>query len=153
MIIFFIKYITLTKEPDLSDASTKEEIVELIDQKNKFEYNRDLLKRISEKKFKDDDFLKIGKEKIETIELNSKRDNKKFEINAVEILYSLPENSFTLINDENGAIYLAKVKKFTNEPIEKNTQLKEYMVKQNSDMKNTMLKSYDIYLNDKYELS
>ncbi len=140
------------REPDLSDASTKEEIVELIDQKNKFEYNRDLLKRISEKKFKDDDFLKIGKEKIETIELNSKRDNKKFEINAVEILYSLPENSFTLINDENGAIYLAKVKKFTNEPIEKNTQLKEYMVKQNSNMKNTMLKSYDIYLNDKYEV-
>ena len=34
------------REPDLSDASTKEEIVELIDQKNKFEYNRDLLKRI-----------------------------------------------------------------------------------------------------------
>ena len=26
------------------------------------------------------------------------------------------------------------------------------MVKQNSNMKNTMLKSYDIYLNDKYEV-
>ena len=50
----------------------------------------------------------MGKNKIEKIELNSIKDNKKFDINAVEILYSLPINSFTLINDEKNNIYLAK---------------------------------------------
>ena len=53
----------------------------------------------------------MGKDKIETTKLNSIKDNKKFEINAVEILYSLPINSFTLINDEKNNIYLAKIKK------------------------------------------
>ena len=52
--------------------------------------------------------------KIETTKLNSIKDNKKFEINAVEVLYSLPLNSFTLINDEKNDIYLAKIKKFQN---------------------------------------
>ena len=60
-------------------------------------------------------FLKMGKEKIQTTKLNSIKDNKKFEINAVQVLYSLPINSFTLINDEKNNIYLAKVKKFENE--------------------------------------
>ena len=54
---------------------------------------------------KNDDFLNMGNSKIETAKLNSIKDNKKFEINAVEILYSLPLNSFTLINDEKNNIY------------------------------------------------
>ena len=59
----------------------------------------------------------MGKNKIENINLNSIKDNNKFDINAVEILYSLPINSFTLINDEKGEIYLAKIKDFQNEII------------------------------------
>ena len=58
------------------------------------------------------EFLKMGKNKIQNLKLNSIKDNKKFEINAVKILYSLPINSFTLINDEKNNIYLAKIKKF-----------------------------------------
>ena len=54
----------------------------------------------------------MGKNQIQNTKINSIKDNKKFEINAVKILYSLPINSFTLINDEKNNIYLAKVKKF-----------------------------------------
>ena len=43
----------------------------------------------------------MGKEKIETTILNSIKDNKKFDINSVEMMYSLPTNTFTLISDEN----------------------------------------------------
>ena len=53
----------------------------------------------------------MGNNKINSTSLNSIKDNNKFDINAVELLYSLPLNSFTLINDENNQIYLAKVKK------------------------------------------
>ena len=36
------------------------------------------------------DFLKLGKDKIQSLTLNSIKDNKKFEINSVKMLYSLP---------------------------------------------------------------
>ncbi len=139
------------KEPDLNDEQTKEEIIELVNQKNKFDYNKKLLDKIRNKQFNNDDFLKLGNNKIESIKLNSIRDNKKFEINAVEILYSLPINSFTLINDEKNNIYVAKIKKFQNVPKD-NENFKEYINKQNSNIKNTMLKSYDLFLNDKYNV-
>ena len=139
------------KEPDLNDEQTKEEIIELVNQKNKFDYNKKLLDKIRNKQFNNGDFLKLGNNKIESIKLNSIRDNKKFEINAVEILYSLPINSFTLINDEKNNIYVAKVKKFQNVPKD-NENFKEFINKQNSNIKNTMLKSYDLFLNDKYNV-
>ena len=139
------------KEPDLNDDQTKKEIIELVYQKNKFDYNKKLLDKIRNKQFNNGDFLKLGNNKIESIKLNSIRDNKKFEINAVEILYSLPINSFTLINDEKNNIYVAKVKKFQNVPKD-NENFKEYINKQNSNIKNTMLKSYDLFLNDKYNV-
>ena len=73
------------------------------------------------------------------------------EINAVELLYSLPINSFTLINDDKNNIYLAKVKSFENEIVVKE-KLEAYDNKHNSNIKNTMLKSYDLFLNEKYNV-
>ena len=139
------------KEPDLGDMQTRNEIVELVYQKNKFDYNKNLLDKIRNKQYNNDDFLKIDKDKIENLKLNSIKDNKKFNINAVEILYSLPVNTFTLINDEEDNIYIAKVKKFQNVSKD-NEKFKEYANKQNSNIKNTMLKSYDLFLNDKYNV-
>ena len=141
------------RKPDITDIQTKNEVKELIFQKNKYEYNRKLIEKISKKEFNNQDFLKMAEKNLETTKLNSIKDNKKFEINAVEVLYSLPVNSFTLINDEQKNIYLAKVKKFENILIDENNEkYKEYINKQNSNIKNNMLKSYDFYLNDKYEI-
>ena len=100
------------RDPDLKDKQTREEIIELISQKNKFEYNSDLLKRIKNNDFNKNDFLNMGKDKIEKIELNSVKDNKKFDINAIELLYSMPVNTITLINDEKDNIYLARINSF-----------------------------------------
>ena len=141
------------RQPDLNDNQTKSELLELIFQKNVFEFNRNLLERINNKEFNNNDFMKMSQNNIESIKLISPKDNKKFEINAVEILYSLPVNSFTLINDEQKNIYLAKVKRFQNNLVNLDeNQLKDYMNKQNSNIKNNMLKSYDLYLNNKYEV-
>ena len=108
------------------------------------------LMSIRDKKFDNDDFIKMG-ENIQTIKLNSIRDNKKFDINAVEILYSLPVNSFTLVTDEENNIFLAKIINFQNEVLN-DEKIEEYASKQNSNIKNTMLKSYDLFLNDKYDV-
>ena len=65
----------------------------------------------------------------------------------------MPINSVTLINDEENNIYLAKVKKFENKKIENQSdKTKTYIDKLNSNIKNDMLKSYDLYLNDKYNV-
>ena len=86
--------------------------MELISQKNKFDFNKGLLEKIQNKEFTENDFLNLGKDQIKSIKLNSIKDNNTFEINSVQILYSLPSNSFTLINDENDNIYLAKIKDY-----------------------------------------
>ena len=141
------------KSPDLKDAEFKEDIINLILQKNKFDFNKELLEKIQNEKFNDNDFLKLGKEKVQTTTLNSIKDNKKFEINAVELLYSLPLNSFTLINDENNQIYLAKIKKTINQSIDLNDDnFKNYTDKQNTNNKQNILKSYDLLLNKKYNV-
>ena len=67
-------------------------------------------------------------------------------------MYSLPINSFTLINDEKNNIYLAQVKGIENETLKNGDQLNEYIAKQNSKIKSDMLRSYDIYLNKKYKV-
>jgi len=138
------------KKPDLSDKQTREEILQLVYQKNNFDYNRELLEKITNKKFTEEDFVKMGKDLMENTKINSIKDNKKFEINAVEVLYSLPLNAFTLINDEKGNIYLAKIKKFSNNS--DNNNFEEYIEKQNSKNRNTILRSYDLLLNKKYSV-
>ena len=142
------------KEPDLTDVQTKKEITELVFQKNKFDYNKKLFEKIKNNNFDFKNFLEMGQELIEETKLNSVRDNSRFDINAVEILYSLPINSFTLINDNKNNIYLAKIKKFHNEFINVNDdEFKEYLIKQNSNNKNSLLKSYDLFLNNKYKVT
>ena len=139
--------------PNLNDNQTKNEILELLYQREKFDYNRKLLDKITNKKFDNSAFLKMGENKIQNIKLNSIKDNKKFEINSVEVLYSLPINSFTIINDEENNIYLAKIKNFETPKVNSQQDtLKEYLNKQNSQIKNNMLKSYDLYLNSKYKV-
>ena len=140
------------RKPDLNDNEIKKEIIELIHQKNKFDYNKELIDQISEKSFTEEDFLKMSQKNINTITLNSIRDNKKFEINAVKLLYSLPEGSFTLVNDEKNNIYLAKLKKFENVNFT-DDNFNESLSTHNSNIKQSILRSYDIFLNDKYDVT
>ena len=129
-------------------------MIELVSQKNKFDYNRNLLEKVTQKNFNDDDFKKLGQNNIQILKLNSIKDNKKFDINSVEVLYSLQENSYTLINDEQNNVYLAKIKKFNNKIINENDdKFNEYANKLNSNTKNSILKSYDLFLNNKYDVT
>ena len=141
------------KKPDLNDNQIKKEVVVLISQKNKFDYNRRLLEKIQNKEFTEDDFLKLGKDQIKSIKLNSIRDNNTFEINSVQMLYSLPFNSFTLINDENDNIYLAKIKDYDDMTKQmEQKDFEKFLSKENTKIRNDILKSYDLFLNEKYNV-
>ena len=141
------------KKPNVNDKQTKDEILELVVQKNKFDYNRKLLEQIRDKKFNDQKFSELGKDQILPHILNSIRDNKKFEIKSVEMLYSLPVNTFTLINDNDNKIYLVKIKNYEDIDLKKDSdEFKSYISKENTNNRNAILKSYDIFLNDKYKI-
>ena len=142
-----------SREPDITNSQTKEEILDLIFQKNKFDYNTNLIEKIKNNEFNNNEFIQMGQQSIKTTKLNSIRDNKKFDINAVKILYSLPINSFTLINDEKENIYLAKVKDYQVELIDNNNEIIDYTNKQNSNLKNNMLKTYELDLNSRYNVT
>ena len=151
---YILYKITKSEEraPDLNDPVLKEEILGLLYEKNKYEYNKTLIKKIQEGNFNNKNFVEMGNNKIKSLILNSIKDNKKFEIKAVELLYSLPLNSFTLINDDKSKIYLTKIKKKLNQTEVTESKLKEYTTNQNTNIKNSILKSYDIFLNDKYNV-
>jgi len=141
------------REPNLLNTETRNELIQLVYQKNIYDYNRELLENIRNKKFNNDNFFKMSQGLLQNTKLNSIKDNKKFDINAVEILYSLPINSFTLINDEKNNIYLAKIKKYQNVEIDYNSdKFQKYVEKQNSNTKNSLLKSYYLLLNEKYKV-
>tara|TARA_Y100000992_G_scaffold236131_1_gene166956 strand:+ start:43 stop:1461 length:1419 start_codon:yes stop_codon:yes gene_type:complete len=151
-VIYNIKNIR-KKNPELSDEIIRNEIASLFIQKKKFEYNKDLLDKIRNKEFTKKNFLEMGKNLIESKKINSIKDNKKFEINSVEMLYSLPQGTITLINDDKNNIYLAQIKKFENVSINiTSEEFKKYISMHNSTNKNTLLKSYDLFLNKKYNV-
>ena len=141
-----------TKLPSLDDDRFKTQIRNLLFQKGKYEFNKNILNNINQNKFNQTSFDQLGKDKIKKIKLNSIKDNKQFEINSVEILYSLPINSFTLIADSEN-IFIAKTVKYEDQEILENS--KEFNVISNeasAENKNDLLKSYDYLLNNKYKV-
>ncbi len=139
------------RSPDINDDETKNEILELIFQQERFDYNKDLLSKIKNKNFSDIDFTKMHNENFETITLNSIKDADKFDPNSIKLLYSLPEKSFALIYESDN-IYLAKIRKFINVQFNSN-QYKNIMNEQKTNTKQRLLKSYDELLNDKYKVT
>ena len=95
----------------------------------------------------------MGSSNIEYLTLNSINDNNKFETNSVKILYTLPVNSFTLVNDKDDNIYLVKLagskKNIFNRTDE---NYLKFANNQNTNSRKTILQSYDQLLNDKYQV-
>ena len=96
------------RAPDLSDEIIKEEIVELIYQKSKFDYNREIIKEIQNKKFDNLKFEELAGSNKEYSSIKSIEDDKLIDINSVKMLYALPVNSFALVNKED-KIFLVKI--------------------------------------------
>ena len=80
------------------------------------------------------------------------KDDSRFDINSVKLIYALPVNSFTLVNDEQN-IYLAKIIKSHQTNIAKNSnEYENYNKKANKKIIDNMYSSYDDLLNKKYKV-
>ena len=141
------------KNPNLNDDKTKGELVELIYQKGKFDFNRKILEEIQSKQFKNSKFEDLGSNNLLKAEIKTITDDTMFEINSVKMLYTLPVNSFTLINDKDNNIFLVKIadakKNFFNKSDEEYVQ---FVKNQNTDNRKSILQSYDQLLNNKYQV-
>ena len=153
-VIYKIKNIA-TKVPSLNDVGFENEIRNFLFNKNKFEYNKKILKLINEGKFQESDFKKIATKntKIEKLLLDSSKDIKKFSSESIELVYSLPEKSFALVADSEKNIYLLRIidQKISN--ISKDSELKNiYLLESNNEIKKKIFQSYDSHLNSKYDI-
>ena len=154
ILLFQVKNIE-NKIPEVTDKNFKNFILTTLVEKQKFDFNKRIFDKINANKFSDADFENVSSNKslFKNIELNSVKDNNFFEINSVEYIYSLPEKSFLLASDEKGKIYLAKINKIKSQNIDnKKKDFDTYYVKTHEKLKNDVFSTYDLYLNDKYNV-
>ena len=141
------------KLPDSSDAKFRKQIKKLLFQKEKYEFNRNIMSEINKKTFNQNSFNKLSKNNTKRIKLNSIKDDKTFEINSIEILYSLPVNSFTLIADDQNNVYIAKTISYEEKSLTKSTDdFQKISIEEASQSKNGILKTYDLFLNTRYQV-
>ena len=141
------------KGPDLTDENIQKGIRELVYQKGKFDKNKNILENIQKNEFDNNKFKEMGGFSIEYITINSIDDIDRFETNSVKMLYSLPVNSFTLVNDKENKIYLVKIvstKKNTFSETDENYL--NFVNNENTNNRKTILQSYDQLLNIKYQV-
>jgi peptidyl-prolyl cis-trans isomerase D len=139
--------------PDLDDEIIKSEIVELIYQKGKFDYNRKILEEIQNNKFNNTKFDELSNFNKEYMSISSINDDKVFEINSVKMLYSLPVNSFTLVNNSENKIYLVKITGYNENLINKeNEDYKNFVSSEFTNTRKSILAAYDQLLTSKYKI-
>ena len=142
-----------SKLPDIKDEKFRKQITNLLFEKEKFAFNKDILDKINNKEFDQNSFSKLGSDKIKRIKLNSIKDDKKFEINSIKVLYSLPLKTFTLVADSKNNIYLAQTLAFDINNVDyKSKEFTDASIKGSAQNKNSILKSYDFFLNTKYDV-
>ena len=140
--------------PSLDDAKFLNKMRNILFDKRKFEYNKDLLDKINSEKFNQNDFNKIGLNNIKNLKLTSIRDSEKFTVESVKILYTLPINSYTLVNNEKNDIFLVKIKNLSVENIQKTSeQYFNYTKQANMKLRDGLYSSYDYFLNETYEVN
>ena len=141
------------RSPDLNNEIVKSEIVELIYQKGKFDYNRKIIEEIQSDGLNESKFIELSSGKIQNGSINSISDDGLFEINSIKMLYSLPQNSFALVNNTNNQIFLVKIKDINKNTINKQgEEYKGFVNSQNTNYRKGILQSYDTLLNNKYQV-
>ena len=143
------------KIPNRSNKDFIKSVKKNVILKKKFEFNKELYEKIDEKLFNDDEFLKISKDKnnIKAITLKNLNDINFFDPESLELIYTLPNKSFTLVTGETNKVYLTKIKDIYYSNIDKNdNNISEYSTKSNNDIINNIYTSYDLSLNTKYNV-
>ncbi len=154
--LFFEIDLIEKKLPNLSNSNFKDEIRQKLFQENKYKFNKNLITEINNNSFNYTKFKNLvnnNENSIEKITLTSINDVKKFDEDSLNIIYSMPINSFVLVSDENNNVYIVKIVSENISNISENSEsLSIYNEKSASDIKKDILSTYDQFLNTKYEI-
>ncbi len=143
------------KIPNKEDPKFLKNVQNNVILKKKFEFNKSLFEKIDEKKFNDDEFVKLSKDtnNIKTITIKNSNDYEIFDTDSLKLLYTLPKESFSLVTGKTDKVFLTKIKNIYYSDMEKNSDnVKEYSTKANNDIINNIYTSYDLSLNSKYKV-
>ena len=141
--------------PERNDVKFIESVKNSLFEKNKYEYNKNLLLKIQNQNFNNYDFIRLvdNKDLIKKTKINSLKDNNLFTSDSIKLLYSLSKNNFLLIGDKDKNIYLAKIEKILSNDLSDKNDLSNYTIKANIQIKNDLYSSYDYLINDKYKIT
>ena len=153
---FFLLYEIKNQKKELPNLKNKNFLSkvknDLLENK-KYNIYKELMIKIQEKKFTNEDFFEISNGQINNLKINSINDASKFTEDSVKLLYSLGINNFSLISDEKNNIYIAKIKSiYENNLIKNSKENKMFANKSNIKIKDTINYSYDFLLNEKYKI-
>ena len=141
--------------PNLNDKVFYDEVNKKLRSKYKFNFNKEILKQIELGKFNNKQFKDLETEdnKIEKLNIISKNDNSFFDVDSLNLLYTIPENDFLLIIDNDKNVYLTKVVKFNYKTIYKNSEdFEKFFIRSNFKLKNDISLTYDDLLGEKYKV-
>ena len=142
--------------PETGKQEFRDKVVEKLKNLEKFNYNKEILQKIESKNFFDSDFVKIAKneENINSAQINSIDDSSLFNVDSLNLLYTIPENDFLLIVDNNMNVYLTKVINFEyNNFNEQSEEFKKSSIKSKFILKNYISMAYDDHINSKYDVN
>jgi len=90
---------------------------------------------------------------MQKVTISSLDDDKIFDKESVNLIYSLPEKSFVLITDQNNSIFVAKINKISIKNLPNDAiKNKEYSILSNKKIIDEIYSSYDLALNKKYKV-
>ncbi len=142
--------------PKITDSKFRSKVNQILFKKKKYEFNKKILDQINNKKFTQNNFEEIVvKNSIikEKTQLNSIDDKKIFTNESVKLIYSLPQNSFTLVSDKDENVYLVKIVKINTKNILKNSEeFNNFNKISKNKLKDRMYSSYDEFLDVKYKV-
>ena len=151
-----MKYqISKKKIPNKADPKFLENVKNNVILKKKFEFNKSLFEKIDEKSFNDEEFIKLSKNvsNIKTVTINNLNDYEVFDQDSLNLLYTLPNETFSLVTGQENKVFLTKIKNIYYSNMDENTDIiKEYSIKANNDIINDVYTSYDMSLSSKYKV-
>jgi len=141
------------KIPEINDKNFFESVKEKLRSRNKFDFNKNILKEIEEGKFNESDFNKLAENvKIKSALIKSVDDNSLFNIDSLKMLFTIPKGDFLLIVDNSNNIYLTKVENYQYDNFFSEEDKIKYEIQSNFKIQNEITNSYDLILNDKYKV-
>ena len=146
---------TTKKVPSINNEEFKKKILNNLKLEAKFDFNKNLNKRIQSNEFTDNDFVNLSSSdnKINKLKINSIKDINIFTTDSIKFIYTMPKNSFLIINDLKKNIYLAKIRNLELNNIDYSSEnYFNYSRLSNLKIVNNLFNSYDKHLTSKYEV-